>query len=548
MSKLSKAANAITEEKALKLDETVKNFMGGDSYKVNPLLTMKMVTSSSIFGEAAYYRGSSLSKKYEINDLVKEDSILPESIVDASTTEDVMIKVINNALDYDFAATLEWAVELRNKYLIRLNPQIIMVLAAKHPGRIKYTEENPGSFGDIMMKVMKRADEPLTQMAYYIYQYKGKNGMPSILKRAYAKKLSYLSEFMLNKYKNAEIGMINGIRICHATSTAISKLCKGNLEMTGNDLTWETMRSAGKSWREIIETINLGHMAALRNLRGIFTEIDDRDFCVKFLEGLKVGIPTGKQLPFRYYSAWKAINDSKVYNKQLILDTLEECIDIAMCNYPKIKGKTVCLSDNSGSAWETCTSEFGTVTVGVIDNLSAVLTAACSDEGTVVKFGDTTKTFNISKRNGMLYQANLISEKRDDDVGGWTEGGIWEFFRDAINNKVYYDNIFIYSDQQAGHGGLYGTYDHQKEYRALGYDAYDSYNCCINVFKLIKEYRKQVNPQVNVFSVQTAGYDNTLLPEYAYRTNILYGWTGREAEFAATMIKLWDEADASNTK
>ena len=65
----------------------------------------------------------------------------------------------------------------------------------------------------------------------------------------------------------------------------------------------------------------------------------------------------------------------------------------------------------------------------------------------------------------------------------------------------------------------------------------------INVFKLIQDYRKKVNPKVNVFSIQTAGYDNVVIPEYAYRTNIMYGWTGREAEFAKAMIDQWDELD-----
>jgi len=44
--------------------------------------------------------------------------------------------------------------------------------------------------------------------------------------------------------------------------------------------------------------------------------------------------------------------------------------------------------------------------------------------------------------------------------------------------------------------------------------------------------------------VQTAGYHNVLVPEYGYRTCILYGWTGREAVFADAMNRFWDEKDA----
>ena len=54
----------------------------------------------------------------------------------------------------------------------------------------------------------------------------------------------------------------------------------------------------------------------------------------------------------------------------------------------------MCLSDNSGSAWGTIPTEYGSVTVAEIDNLSSVITSACSDEGYVGKFGDKLKVFD----------------------------------------------------------------------------------------------------------------------------------------------------------
>ena len=216
-------------------------------------------------------------------------------------------------------------------------------------------------------------------------------------------------------------------------------------------------------------------------------------------------------------------------------------MDISLENYPKLKGKTMCLSDNSGSAWGTFNSEYGSVTVADIDNLSSVITAACSEDGYVGKFGDRLVVHPISKRRGILNQAESISRNGSCDVGGGTEGGIWEFFRDAITNKEYWDNIFIYSDMQAGHGGLYGTYEHKRQYRQSNFHCKGDY---INVFALIQEYRKQVNPKVNVFCIQTAGYDNVLIPEMAYRTAIQYGWTGKEALFAKEYINQWDNIES----
>ena len=507
--------------------------------------TLKMISASSIFGEPSYYRGSDRSRAYVVDRLVREFSVIPKEF-EGKKTNEIFEEAIDKALEYDFGATLDWAVELRQDYMMRLNPQVIMVRAAMHPKREEWTKENPGKFAEINNMVMRRADEPMSQMAYFMYKNNGKkNNIPSIIKRSWAESLSKLNRYKVAKYKNHEIGMINAVRISHANSPVINELMTtGTDEVSVEEKTWENLRSAGKSWKEIFEITNMGHMAMLRNLRGVFTEIEDVEFCANYLAELKDGVIGGKQFPFRYYSAIKAIESSKCNHKPQIIDALEECLDISLANFPKLKGKTMCLSDNSGSAWGSFNSEYGSVTVAEIDNLSSVITAACSDEGYVGKFGDKLITTPISKRCGILDQTKKITSNRHSDVGGATEGGIWEFFKNAIEKKEHWDNIFIYSDMQAGHGGLYGTGKHTVEYKKGGYSVgYDH----INVFKLVQEYRKKVNPKVNVFSVQTAGYDNVVIPEYAYRTNIMYGWTGKEAMFADAMINQWNEIDGKGS-
>lgn len=548
MSKLSNAAADMRQEAELRLNETVKNFMGGDSYEINPLDTLKMITASSIYGEPSYYRDSNsrksyVSEKYSVHKLVT-DVVIPDKY-EGMTTEKIIEAAIDAALDYDFEGTLEWATYLRHTFNMRLNPQVIMVRAALHPKRKEFTDKNPGVFNKINQVVMSRADEPMTQMAYYLYNNKGrKNNIPSVIKRSWADKLSNLNRYNVAKYKNHEIGMINAVRLSHANSPVIDELMtNGTVEVTEDQMTWENLRSEGKSWKEIFDTIEMGHMALLRNLRGVFSEVDDVVFCRTYLEKLKSGVKCGKQFPFRYYSALKAIeHESKCNHRALIIDALEECIDIALENYPKLKGKTMCLSDNSGSAWSCFNSEYGSVSIAEIDNLSSVMTAACSEDGYVGKFGDKLIVHPISKRQGILSQAQKITANRAADVGGSTEGGIWLFFRDAIAKKEHWDNIFIYSDMQAGHAGLYGTSAQQDEYRKAGF----ADGGMVNVYKLIKEYRKKVNPKVNVFCIQTAGYNNVLVPEMSYRCSIQYGWTGKEAVFAEEYIRQWDEIENRN--
>ena len=544
---MSFLTRSVKEQRNMEKISAEINYMAGISFKINPIDTLKMVTASSIFGEPQYYRngehrrGYVLDGKFILSDLFREYALIGDHY-EGKKTSRVMEMVIDEALDHDFEETIRWAVTLRKDYLMRLNPQVIMVRAAMHPGRAALNKEKPGLFSQINAEVMQRADEPGSQFAYFLFWRKTKRKIPSILKRNWADKLESLNAYQIHKYKNTGIGMIDVVRICHAHNALIDELMQtGNVRVGSEDLTWETMRSSGASWKEIYDAGVIGHMALLRNLRGIFTEVDDRAFCQKVLETLKSGVIKGKQFPFRYYSALKAVmEDKNAAHKPLIMDALEECMDISCANMPRLRGKTMCLSDNSGSAWGTLNSEYGSVRVAEIDNLSSVIAGYCSDEGYVGKFGDELRIFPVSKRNGILNQAQAISQDMHDDVGAGTENGIWIFFRDAIDQRQHWDNIFVYSDMQAGHGGLYGTSKGIEEYRARGFCCNNRY---VHVAKLIQEYREKVNPKVNVFCVQTAGYTNILVPEYGYRTNILYGWTGKETVFADAMIRFWDEKD-----
>lgn len=548
----TKMTKSVKEQREKEVKKPVTNFMGGTSYELNPFETMKMVTASSIFGEPQYYRNGEFDSAkvtdgtYRVNALVKE--YLIESLVsfDNKKTSEIMEEVIDASLKYDYENTLLYAVTLRKDFLMRLNPQIIMVRAAMMTEeRKKYTEKNPGRFNDINMQVMSRADDVVSQVTYYMFKNGSKKNIPNILKRSWANKVKSLTPYEVAKYKDKGIGLIDTVRICHANNDTINELMKtGTVAVADNQKTWERLRSAeNKTWSEILDTIKMPHMALLRNLRGIFSEISDMAKADEILANLVNGVERGKQFPYRYLSAFNAVNsftdiDSGVKGK--VLDSLEDCMDKACENLPKLKGKNVFLSDNSGSAWGACPSEYGTMTVAKIDNLSSVIGAANSDDGTVVKFGDRYEEFPTRKRKGILDQAEEISKNKDNSVGGSTEGGIWKFLSHAIDEKIVYDNIFIYSDMQAGHGGLYGEYSDKKEYMEKGFAAKGSY---IDVAKVIDYYRQHVNPKVNVYCVQTAGYTNVLLPENGYRTNVLYGWTGKELVYAKAMNDFWDEYD-----
>lgn len=548
---MSKISKIVKENREVEKKKPVVNFMGGISYKFNPLDTLKMISASSIFGEPQYYRSSGVRDRgFETK---VDDKYLLFDIEKGTTASELMIDSINKALDYDFEGTIKWAEELRYDYYMRLNPQLIMVLASMHPNRKEFTKNNPGKFRELNSKIMRRADEPATQFSLYLYLNEDKSGIPSILKRSWVDRINEMSKYEMAKYKNAEVGLIDTIRVCHASNYHIDELMKtGTIKVDEQTTTWERLRSEGKSFKEILSKIKIPHMALLRNLRNIFKELNDGDneLANNVLNELVSGVKGGKQFPFRYYQALNQIKSCKDirYFKPLLIDKLEECMDVSLDNMPKLKGRTACLCDNSGSAWGAFNSEYGTMTVAEIGNLSSVITAMNSDEGEVFAFGDRLINYPISKRNGVLSQAKHISENALKKVGGGTENGIWLFFEEAINKKIKYDNIFIYSDMQAGHGGLYGK---GKAYIIGNEDfSFDEsgWSIYIDVLKLVNKYRAEVNPKVNIFSVQTAGYNNVLIPEYLYRGALLYGWTGKECLFSQEIIKQWDEIDLQKQK
>lgn len=500
--------------------EQVINFMDGISYTVNPLLELEIIAASSIFGERSYYK----------NDGVKDKEL--------SGTTKTFIEACDNALTYDFEGVLNLAKKLRYEYNMRLNPALIMVRAVMHESRKAFNEQNKVFMRACIEEVINIPTDIWNQFELWMFFNTSKNKLPSILKRAWANKLSNTKKYQLAKYKTTA-RIIDLVRICHAHSEYIDELMKsGTIQVEDEEATWEKLRSEGKTWTEILQATYIPHMALLRNLRGIAGEVSE-DVLKQVLELLENGVEKGKQFPFRYWSAIKAIQSANpsLPNEVLITESLNRCLDKAMSNFPKLKGKTICLSDNSGSAWGTFTTEYGSVKVAEIDNLSSVMTAFNSEQGEVGIFGDRLEIQSINHRDGILSQNKSLAPL-SSEIGGSTENGIWLFFDKAIKEKLHYDNIFIYSDQQAGHGRLYGI--NPNDYLDYLYKSSSSY---IDVLKLVQEYRRKVNPKVNVFSVQTAGYNNNVLPENEYRTSILTGWTGKETVYAQALINIWDRMD-----
>ncbi len=518
------------------------NWMGGPSYDVrSPLVRLRVAAASCFFGEPMYYHADKADKaegsapsprrvrapnlseaqRAHLRDTLRA---LDPDDWRASSPAEMMEKAIDAALAHDAEATLQLAVWLRGEEHVRVTPQVILVRAAQHP-KVRGT----GLVRRYAPSIVRRGDEPATGLAYQLARF-GKP-VPNALKRAWRDALAKMSAYELAKYRmeSRRVKTVDVMNLVHPKSPHVDALAKGALTTAGE--TWESIVSAQgstkKAWSEALP--KMGHMALLRNLRNL---CEAKVPAEAFVDKLVAGAEKGQQLPFRYFSAYRALEGTSGLSGK-VLDAVEECLRRALGNLPRLGGRVMSLCDNSGSARGATTSSMGTMQVATIANLTGILAGLCGDDGHVGVFGDTLKTAPVRPKASVMEQLKSV-DALGNTVGGGTENGIWLFWDRAIREREHWDHVFVFSDMQAGHGGLYGVDPKQyKDYRW----ASSSY---IDVPKLVAAYREKVNPRVNVYLVQVAGYQDTLMPEFYERTYILGGWGEGLLRFAAEMAALAD--------
>lgn len=569
-------------------DDAHINFMGNISFEVSPLIRLEIMAASAFFGEPQFYlpdhtNGQSAGKRKKGKGKVKASNpatLSPAELrelhaqLNAFDTYDwrslspmqKMERAIDEAIAFDPEATLRLAVHLRQQSFVRHTPQIILVRAANHP-RLRGT----GLVRQYAKTIIGRADELPLQLGYQLTAYPETNPynqtgkrIPNALTRAWRDALEHFTDYDLAKYREARVygkrlrDVANLCRPSAAVNASIAPLMESTLKVKGR--TWESIvseqGSSKETWQQAIA--KMGHMALLRNLRNLAlkSDVDAEMVAQQLLDG----VAGGKQLPFRYYSAYTALKGAiptllaqlgeQALAEDVQRDTLQQAgqalqtylaatelaLEASVSHLPRLKGRTMALADNSGSAQGATTSEMGTMKVSTIGNLTSILTARMGDEGYVGVFGDGLEIIPVTAKSGVMPSLDRC-ENLAEAIGQGTENGIWLFWQDALDQEVRWDNVFIFSDMQAGHGQLYGTDEaltvYQKKFGWQG----GNY---ISVPALIAEYRRRVNPKVNVFCVQIAGYEDSLMPENYYRTAILGGWGTGLLQYAALIATLWD--------
>jgi len=500
--------------------EKVTNYMGEEAFVVPDKLGLIGLLLTSFVQGSYYEKESDTLKRFE--------------------------EYVKNIKDKEFVAKA--GIFARKEFNMRSITHVLSSLIAKYVKGEDWTK-------DYFKNVVERVDDITEILSCYFNSY-GKplpNSMRKGLKAAFDK----FDEYQLAKYRaeGKDISLIDAVNLLHPKGNqkntgALKKLIEGTLK---SKTTWNAkLTSAGQTakneeekqelkkevWVDFVNNPKLEYFALLRNLRNIVEQAPEAvDKACSELSNIK-RIQKSKVLPFRFLSAYQAIEEmrSKAPKKKVVFESekvnntdniskikaaLNNALELSIDNIPLLTGKVAILSDNSGSmtgdgGGSSLVSVMSKTKTSDIANLFAVMYWKKAADTFVGLFGDKLITPNL-KRDKDLFENFKIIDAEKNRCGGATEAGIFHFFRDIIKNKTRVDRIVVFSDCQIGEGNQW--------YGLHGSDPSGSFN------KLYLEYKK-INPSIKVYSIDLKNYGTNVFSGDVYR---LCGWSEKIFEIMSIL-------------
>ncbi|MCX7749897.1 MAG: TROVE domain-containing protein [Clostridia bacterium] len=454
------------------------NHEGAVAYEMNEREKLVTQVLTSLFNENKFYGDNSKEILNTIRNVIREDA--------------------------KFAANL--CVYTRNEMHLRTISHVLLSELAKSLEGKEYVRKS-------LNKVIERPDDMTEILAYYINSY-GKP-IPNSLKKGLADGFAKFDEYQLAKYNRDHAVKLRDI-LCFVHPKARDekqsglwkRLLEGTLE---TPVTWETEVSAKGNkrevWERLIDENKLGYMAMMRNLRNI---IKSRAANLnKVYETLadENRVLKNKQLPFRYYSAYKTLKQEGLGTSK-IYDTLETAICHSTKNISRLKGKTLIAADVSGSMNYPVSAK-SDVTCAEIALLMMSIANYICEETITTTFDTVLRMVNLSTRNGIIANAQSIPVN-----GGGTD--ITLPIRYLVDKKIFVDRIIILSDNEINRGYTYTN-------------GYGGIKTCQS---WVEEYKKKVNPDVWVHAVDMQGYGTQQF--MGKNVNLIAGWNEKVLDFIHT--------------
>ncbi|MBQ7192603.1 MAG: TROVE domain-containing protein [Paludibacteraceae bacterium] len=493
----------------LKPQDVTRNHEGAIAYTMTPEMELYTAIVTSMLNDT-YYESSDERVK-RIQELVGKVSPL-------------------------FVAQL--AVYARREMNLRSVPLLLLTLLAK-VNSTDTADWQPSMLARAIEMTVLRADEISELLACYqlLNPRQGRkqlSGLSHQVQKGLQTSFNRLDEYQFAKYDRSSqtVRLRDALFLVHpkakdeAQQQLFNKIASQSLQ---TPYTWETeLSELGKQpfdtpeqkqaavrakWEELIDSGKLGYMALLRNLRNIVQSEVSKEridsICARLSN--KDEVAHSKQLPFRFFSAYKEMLQVMSPYTSLILTALEEAAKASAPNTDLFgKNDRILLAcDLSGSMQHSLSpkSKVQLYEVGIL--LAMLMQNTCQQVQTGL-FGDIWKPVNLPQTN-ILQNTNDI-RKRIGEVGYCTNGYIvidW-----LIENKQVVDKVMFFTDCQL----------------------WDDTYTIKTVAKSWQQY-KQIAPDARLYMFDLAGYGESPLRLIGKDVCLVAGWSERIFQMVETMEK-----------
>ena len=455
------------------------NFEGETAYKLSPKMELYTMTCCSVMHNQ-FYRDN--------------DEWLDR------------LRVLIWEVEPQFIANL--AAYAREKMYLRTVPMVLMVELAKI-GKAYFEE---------VARVIKRADELYEILGYY-QQANNRDNLKKLshaIKKGVGLAFNKFDEYQFAKYsRDVTPSLRDALFVSHPkpeTPLAQKLFDKIATDSLSTPYTWEVELSekgnTAPVWQELIESGRLPYMAMLRNLRNIIQAGVADVYIKKVCDTLSYAplVEKSKQLPFRFYSAYREVKVAQGFGVKQVLEAIEKAALIATKNIKIDMSNALIASDTSGSMTMRNISPRSTISLYDIGLVLGAFANQAYPNAICGCFSEQWGTW--SAPSGHIMESIITSHAMANQMGYSSTNG-HKPIEWLIQKGLKADKLLFFSDMQMWNSG-------DENYWG---------QCNIPKFKAAWDYYKEIVPNAELYLFDLAGYGTTMM--YDKDVYTIAGWSDK---------------------
>lgn len=380
-----------------------------------------------------------------------------------------------------------------------------------------------------IQQVVQRADEITELLAYYQMtnartENKKLNRLSKQVQKGLAEAFNRFDEYQFAKYnRKTAVKLKDALFLTHpkakdeAQQLLFNKIANDALEVP---YTWEVelskvgqqsykdlyakQEAVSATWEKLIESNRLGYMALMRNLRNIL----QASVSTKHLKvvGVKLSDATAvakaKQLPFRFLSAYRELQELDVHGTSYIMDCLEEAVQHAAANVKGFDLDTrVLLAADVSASMFTQVSAKSKIRCYDIGLMLSMLMRNRSENVTTGIFGNTWKAVNLPK-SSILANTQALN-KIEGSVGYSTNA--YKVIDELIQKGHVYHKVMFFTDLQM----------------------WDSTNGSNSLKDKWNTYKREIAPGAKLYLFDLLGYGQAPVKTAQNDVYLIAGWSDK---------------------